>query len=218
GWSTVAPVTELNHPSPSGDYTNPYEFFVKLRSVRLLEFLDHPHIPEPPQVVIEAARIPNSVSKLECKRLWRIFAEDVGHTHGHSSVVEDSLPARHGVRNRWRFLLLAHHSLPTLRIPRHRRRFYRRREDQGVGKLRVVEPGGMHPVTLILSIPKLEGLDLLPVSIQEMHSPVQVPVVPCPVEGRVPSPFQPRLGIGYVPEKVAYIPLRTRATGCLPRP
>ena len=82
--------------------------------MRLLEFLDHPHIPEPPQVVIEAARIPDAVAKLECKRLWRVFTEDIAHTHRESGVIQDILPARHGVRNRRRFLLLAYHFLATL--------------------------------------------------------------------------------------------------------
>ena len=32
---------------------------------RYLELLDHPHVHEPPQVIIEAARIANGVAKLE---------------------------------------------------------------------------------------------------------------------------------------------------------
>src|SRR5207247_9443502 len=134
------------------NYTNPYEFFVKLRSVRLLEFLDHPHIPEPPQVVIEAARIADAVDKLECKRLWRVFTEDIAHTHRESGIIQDILPARHGVRNGRRFLLLAHHFLAALRIPRYRRRFHGRREDQGIVQLRVCDPRSIQPVTLPASL------------------------------------------------------------------
>ena len=51
-----------------------------------------------------------------------------------------------------------------------------------------------------------------------MPGPVHVPVVPGPVDGGVPSPFQPGLGIGCVPEKAANIPLGTGAAGYLVRP
>src|SRR5439155_17377853 len=111
-----------------------------------LELLDHPHVPEPPDVIIQAARIANGVAKLESKRLWRRLVEDVAHTHSESGVVEDSLPARHGVRNRRRFLLFAHHCLATLGIPRRRCRFHRRREDQAVRELRVYEVSRVHVV------------------------------------------------------------------------
>ena len=75
----------------------------------------------------------------------------------------------------------------------------------------------MHKVFLSETI-QPEGELLFMVSIQEMPSPVHVPVVPGPVDGRVPSPFQPGLGIGCVPEKAANIPLRTGEAGYLPRP
>ena len=41
-------------------------------ALRCLELLDHPYIPEPPQVIIEAARVPNGVPKLVSKRRWRV--------------------------------------------------------------------------------------------------------------------------------------------------
>src|SRR5207245_2695264 len=79
--------------------------FVKPAFLRCLELLDHPHIPEPPQVVVEAARVANGVPKLVSKRLWRVVTEDVGYTHGERGVVEEIFPAGHGVRNRRRSLL-----------------------------------------------------------------------------------------------------------------
>ena len=72
-------------------------------------------------------------------------------------------------------------------------------------------------MALVESI-KLHGIDLFPVSIQEMHGPVQVPVVPRPVDVRVPSPFEPALWIAYVSEEAANKPFRTGATSYLSRP
>src|SRR6266567_1129138 len=139
--------------------------------LRFLELLDHPYVPELPQVIIETARVADGVGKstgVESKRLWRVCTKDVGHTHGERGVVEDILPARHGVRNRRRFLLLAYHFLAALGIPRHRRRFDRRREDQGVGELRIYKVSSIHPVALIEPRRRqLYGIDLFPVSIQE---------------------------------------------------
>src|SRR5947207_15488713 len=76
-------------------------------ALRCLELLDHPHVPEPPDVVIETAGVADGVSKLDSLRVWGRLIEDVLHTNGECGVVEDSLPARHGVRNRRRFLRLA---------------------------------------------------------------------------------------------------------------
>src|SRR6266404_7576712 len=166
--------------------------------LRCLELLDHPQVPEPPDVIIETTGVADGVTKLDSLRVWGRLIEDVGHTYGERGVVEDILPARHGVRNRRRFLLLAYHFLATLGIPRHRRRFDRRREDQGIGELRIYKVSRMHVVALIVGVlgRQLYGMDLFPVSIQEMPSPVQVPVVPSPVDLRVPSPFEPGLRIG----------------------
>src|SRR6266404_8769995 len=185
--------------------------------LRCLELLDHPQVPEPPDVIIETTGVADGVTKLDSLRVWGRLIEDVGHTYGERGVVEDILPARHGVRNRRRFLLLAYHFLAALGIPRHRRRFDRRREDQGVGELRIYKVSRMHIVFLSETI-QPEGVELFMVSIQEMPSPVHVPVVPGPVDGGVPSPFQPGLRIGCVPEKAANIPLGTGEAGYLVRP
>src|SRR5439155_20970207 len=52
----------------------------------------------------------------------------------------------------------------------------------------------------------------------KVHGPVQVPVVPRPVEERVPLPFEPALWIGWVPEEAPNKPLGTGATSGLPPP
>src|SRR5438876_4663756 len=84
-------------------------------ALRCLELLDHSDVHEPSQVIIGAARISNGVAKLESKHRWRVLTPDIVHTHGNGGVVQDILPARHGVRNRRRrFLLLAYHFLATL--------------------------------------------------------------------------------------------------------
>src|SRR6266481_3936857 len=77
--------------------------------LRCLELLDHPQVPEPPDVIIETTGVADGVTKLDSLRVWRRLIEDVGHTYGKSGVVEDSLPARHHIRSQRRFLLLAHH-------------------------------------------------------------------------------------------------------------
>src|SRR5438552_5464016 len=190
---------------------------VRAQSKNSLELFDHSHVPEPPQVIIEAARVTNCVAELESEGLGRILTENIGHTHRESGVIQDSLPARHGVRNGRRFFLLAYHFLAALGVPRHRRRFHWRREDQAVRELRVCEPGGMHPVAFPEAI-KLLGKELFPVSIHKVHGPVHVPLVPRPVEGRVPLPFEPALWIDWIPEVAANKPFRTGATSYLPRP
>src|SRR5262249_11514253 len=134
------------------------------------------------------AGVADGVTKLDSLRVWRRLIEDVLHTHSESSVVEDSLPARHHIRNRRRFLLLAYHFLAALGIPRHRRCFHRRREDQGVGQLRIYKVSRMHKVVLIETIQPY-GEELFIVSIEEVPSPVHVPVMPGPVDGGIPSPF-----------------------------
>src|SRR6266481_7944943 len=152
--------------------------FVKLDSWECLELLDHPHVPEPPDVIIETARVADGVGKstgVESKRRWRLLIEDVVHTNSESGVVEDSLPARHDIWNQRRFLLFAHHFLAALGIPRHRRRFYRRREDQGIGSLHICKPGRMDVVLLKDPI-KLGGKNLFPETIQQMHGRVQIPI------------------------------------------
>src|SRR6202035_5427488 len=101
----------------------------------------------------------------DAKRRRRRLVEDVAHTNSESGVVEDSLPARHHIRNRRRFLLLARHFLAALGIPRHRRRFHRRREDQGVGKLRIYILSTMYKVALIVLTRQLYGMELFIVSI-----------------------------------------------------
>src|SRR5438067_10226524 len=142
-------------------------------SVRCLELLDQSGIQEPSQVIVAAAWIAGRVAKLEPNRLRRVLTKYVVHTHGDGRVVQDSLPARHTVNSRRRhFLFLALFAgddfLTALGVPRHRRRFHRRREDQAIGKLRVCKPGRTHPVALPESI-KLRGIDLFPVSIQRMQ-------------------------------------------------
>ncbi len=54
--------------------------FVKLRSCDYLELLDYPAIHEPPNVIIETARVPDRVPQLESKRRWRLLVEDIVHT------------------------------------------------------------------------------------------------------------------------------------------
>src|SRR5437016_3919493 len=185
-------------------------------ALRCLELLDHSYIPEPPQVIIETARVANGVAKLVSKGLRRVVTEDILHAYCERGVVQEILPAGHSVWNRRRFLLLASHFLAALGIPRHRRRFHRRREHQGIGELRIYKVTRIHPVALEEPI-KLDCINLFPVSIQEMPGPVHVPVVPCPVEAGVPSPFEPSLRISYVPEEAAYVPLSTGTASCLPR-
>src|SRR5205814_2607766 len=67
---------------------------------RNLELLDQPDMPEPSQVIIGSAWIADGVAKLEPKHMWRVLAEYIVHTHGDGRIVQDSLPARHGVSNR----------------------------------------------------------------------------------------------------------------------
>src|SRR6266480_7097030 len=186
-------------------------------ALRCLELLDHPYIPEPPQVIIETARVANGVAKLVSKGLRRVLTEDILHAYCQRGVVQDILPAGHSVWNRRRLLLFAYHFLAALGIPRHRRRFHRRREHQGIGELRIYKVTRIHPVALEEPI-KLDCIKLFPVSIQEMPGPGHVPVVPCPVQRRVPPPFQPGLRIRYVPEEAANVPLGTGTASCLPRP
>src|SRR6266702_3440422 len=97
---------------------------------RNLELFDHPDVHKPSQVIVSTAGIVDGVASLESKHRWRILTKDIVYTHGEGGVVQDILPARHGIRNWRRFLFLAHHFLATLGIPRHRRCFHRRREDQ----------------------------------------------------------------------------------------
>src|ERR1041385_6758990 len=143
--------------------------------LRSLKLLDHPHVPEPPDVIIETARVADRVTKLDSLRVWRRLIEDVAHTNGEGGIVEDILPARHHIRNRRRLLLLACHFLAALRIPRHRRCFHRRCEDQGVRELCIYKVSRMHKVVLIETI-QPDGEKLFIVSIQEMPGPVHVPV------------------------------------------
>ena len=65
---------------------------------------------------------------------------------------------------------------------------------------------------------KLLGIELFPVSTHKVHGPAQVKVVPRPVEGRVPLPFEPPLWIGWGPEEAPNKPLGTGTTSGLPRP
>src|SRR5205809_2486205 len=90
-------------------------------ALRCLELLDHSDVHEPSQVIIGAARISNRVAKLESKHRWRVLTPDIVHTYGNGGVIQDILPAWHDIRNRRRFLLLAHHFLATFGVPRYRR-------------------------------------------------------------------------------------------------
>src|SRR6266480_4402281 len=191
-------------------------------SVRCLELLDQSGIQEPSQVIVAAAWIAGRVAKLEPNRLRRVLTKYVVHTHGDGGVVQDILPARHTVNSRRRhFLFLALFAgddfLTAFRVPRHRRRFHWRGEDQAVGELRVCEPGRVDPVLLPNSI-KLLGLDLFPESIHEVHGDVEINVVPGPVKVRQSLPFVPGVASGHVPEKAACKPIGVGAPGHLPCP
>src|SRR6266480_6185873 len=190
-------------------------------SVRCLELLDQSGIQEPSQVIVAAAWIAGRVAKLEPNRLRRILTEYVVHTHSDGGVVQDSLPARHTVDSRGRhFLFLALFAgddfLTAFRVPRHRRRFHWRGEDQAVGELRICEPGRVDPVLLPDSI-KLLRLDLFPEPIIHVHGHVEINVVPRPVKVSNSFPFDPSVAAGHVPEKAAFKRTIVGAPGHLPR-
>src|SRR5882724_4404397 len=194
---------------------------------RCLELLDHSDIPESSQVIIGAARNAEGVAKLEPKLLGRVLTEYIVHSQGDGGVVQDVLPARHTVNSRRRhFLALfaADDFLTAFRIPRHRRRFHWRGEDQAVGELRVCEPGRMHPVLLPdgltggpIHIPKLLRLDLFPEPVIHVHGHVEINVVPRPVKVGNSLPFDPSIAAGHVPEKAAFKRTIVSAPGPRPR-
>jgi hypothetical protein len=62
--------------------------FLELNRGRFLESLDQLKVHEPPEVVVEAARIVVSVTLLEAERLRRIRAQDVGDTNGIGGIVQ----------------------------------------------------------------------------------------------------------------------------------
>src|ERR1041385_4930404 len=47
-----------------------------------LELLDHPNVPEPPDIVIKATRISDGVAKFESKGMRWLLVEDITHTDG----------------------------------------------------------------------------------------------------------------------------------------
>src|SRR4029453_7313366 len=167
------------------------------------------------------ARNAESVAKLEPKLLGRVLTEYVVHTHGERTVVQNIFPARHTVNSRRRhFLFLAlfagDNFLTAFRVPRHRRRFHRRGEDQAVGELRVCEPGRVNPVLLPDSI-KLLGLDLFPEPVIHVQGHVEINVVPGPVKVGNSLPFDPSVAAGHVPEKAAFKRTIVGAPGHFPR-
>src|SRR5207248_10868839 len=124
--------------------------FVQFSVSRFLEFLHQLDIPEPAEVVVEAARIVIGVTLEGTERLRRILTQDVVATHSKGGVVQQRLPAGHARCRLFNyFLILATLYLfatSLLRVARHRLRFHRLSEDQVVRQLTVHEPDGRDPV------------------------------------------------------------------------
>src|SRR5690348_8507829 len=49
---------------------------VKLHSWECLELLDHPQVPEPPDVIIETTGVADGVTKVDASRVWGRLIED----------------------------------------------------------------------------------------------------------------------------------------------
>src|SRR5690348_9068542 len=88
-----------------GSGLNRCPFVELINASRFLELLDQLHVPEPPEVVVEAARIVVSITFLEAERFRWIRAQHVVATHSKGGVVQQCLPAGHGGCRRFNYLL-----------------------------------------------------------------------------------------------------------------
>ena len=145
--ATIIPTMEPYSKRGSG--LNRCPFVELINASRFLELLDQLHVPEPAEVVVEAARIVIGVTFQETERFRWIRAQHVVATHSKGGVVQQCLPAGHGGGRRFNyFLLLAALYLfaAILGVACHRVLFHWLSEDQIVGQLTIPEPDGPDPV------------------------------------------------------------------------
>src|SRR5436305_1470145 len=158
-----------------------------LLNQKCLKPLHQLHIPEPAEVVVEAARIVVGITFEGAKGLRRIFAQDVVATNGKPAVVQQRLPARQTSRclfNGLLALFAALYLFAILGIACHRALFHRLVEDQIVGQLAVEEDTRFDPVldyafTVIKETAEVVSA-LFSEPIEVTPSDAQIDVVPIP--------------------------------------